>query len=203
MERKLLQAAVAIAGLAGVFLGLTGVLFGTLYADLSGDVVLDSYVRFGKGVLLAIGLIYWSCIPQIEQRGERIALVTLDPGIWHVFAAARGGRSRRTDTGPCPEPDCGTAPGAAAVVVAAPRRGSRATQRRDLMKRVAVWVAYAVGALAIGYLALYAYAMFSGRDLQPGDPIHIFRKPDAPSYSSTTIAPSSLRPNGSAQSAAR
>jgi hypothetical protein len=76
MERKLLQAAVAIAGFAGVFLGLTGVLFGTLHADLSGDVVLDSYVRFGKGVLLAIGLTYWSCIPQIERRGERIALVT-------------------------------------------------------------------------------------------------------------------------------
>jgi hypothetical protein len=76
MERKLLQAAVAIAGFAGVFLGLTGVLFGTMYADLSGDVVLDSYVRFSKGVLLAIGLLYWSCIPQIERRGDRIALVT-------------------------------------------------------------------------------------------------------------------------------
>jgi hypothetical protein len=48
MERKLLQAAVAIAGFAGVFLELTGVLFGTMYADLSGDVVLDSHVRFGK-----------------------------------------------------------------------------------------------------------------------------------------------------------
>jgi hypothetical protein len=76
MERKLLQIAVAVAGLAGVGLGLTGVLFGTLYADLSGDVVLDSYVRFLKGALLAIGLIYWSCIPQIEHRGERISLVT-------------------------------------------------------------------------------------------------------------------------------
>jgi hypothetical protein len=76
MERKLLQAAVAIAGLAGVILGLTGVLFGTLHTDLSGDVVLDSYVRFGKGVLLAIGLVYWSCVPQIEQRGDRISLVT-------------------------------------------------------------------------------------------------------------------------------
>jgi hypothetical protein len=47
------------------------------------------------------------------------------------------------------------------------------------MKRIAVWAFYAVGALAIGYLALYAYAVFTGRDLQPGDPIHIFRKPDA------------------------
>ncbi|MFL6791980.1 MAG: hypothetical protein ACJ8EE_12515 [Bradyrhizobium sp.] len=54
------------------------------------------------------------------------------------------------------------------------------------MKRIAVWAFYGVGALAVAYLALYAYAAFTGRDLQPGDPIHIFRKPDAPSYSSTT-----------------
>jgi hypothetical protein len=77
MERSLLQIAVAVAGLIGVVLGLTGVLFGTMHADLSGDVVLDSYVRFGKGVLLAIGLIYWSSIPQIERHGDRIALITL------------------------------------------------------------------------------------------------------------------------------
>jgi len=77
MERRLLQIAVAAAGLIGVILGLTGVLFGTMHADLSGDVVLDSYVRFGKGVLLAIGLIYWSSIPQIERHGDRIALITL------------------------------------------------------------------------------------------------------------------------------
>jgi hypothetical protein len=53
----------------------------------------------------------------------------------------------------------------------------------SLMKRIAAWALYGVGGLAIAYLALYAYAAFTGRDLQPGDPIHIFRKPDAPSYS--------------------
>jgi hypothetical protein len=51
------------------------------------------------------------------------------------------------------------------------------------MKRVATWAFYAIGALAIAYLALYAYAMFTGRHIVPGDPIHIFRNPDAPSYS--------------------
>jgi hypothetical protein len=51
------------------------------------------------------------------------------------------------------------------------------------MKRIAVWAFYAVGTLAILYLALYAYAAFRGSELVPGDPIHIFRKPDAPSYS--------------------
>ena len=51
------------------------------------------------------------------------------------------------------------------------------------MKRIAAWTFYGIGALAIFYLALYAYAAFTGRNLQPGDPIHIFRKPDAPNYS--------------------
>jgi bacteriorhodopsin len=51
------------------------------------------------------------------------------------------------------------------------------------MKRLAVWAFYGIGALAMLYLALYAYAAFTGRRLQPGDPIHIFRKPDAPDYS--------------------
>ena len=52
------------------------------------------------------------------------------------------------------------------------------------MKRVATWVFYAVGALAVAYLALYAYVVFTGNEFEPGDPIHIFRKPDAPNYSS-------------------
>ena len=50
-------------------------------------------------------------------------------------------------------------------------------------KRISIWAFYAAGALAIAYLALYAYVTFTGRDFEPGDPIHIFRKPDAPSYS--------------------
>ncbi len=51
------------------------------------------------------------------------------------------------------------------------------------MKRIATWAFYSVGALAIAYLALYAYVALTGREFMPGDPIHIFRKPDAPSYS--------------------
>jgi len=54
---------------------------------------------------------------------------------------------------------------------------------RQLMKRIAIWAFYGIGALAIVYLALYAYAAFTGRGLVPGDPIHIFRRPDAPNYS--------------------
>ncbi len=51
------------------------------------------------------------------------------------------------------------------------------------MKRIATWAFYGIGALAIAYLVLYAYAMFNGQRFEPGDPIHIFRNPEAPSYS--------------------
>jgi hypothetical protein len=55
--------------------------------------------------------------------------------------------------------------------------------RTETMKRIATWAFYAIGTLAILYLALYAYAAFKGRTLEPGDPIHIFRNPNAPDYS--------------------
>jgi hypothetical protein len=76
MERKLLQIALALAGLVLVGFGLAGVFFGANFMDLTGNVAMDSYVRFLKGMLLAIGLVYWSSIPDIERHGERIALVT-------------------------------------------------------------------------------------------------------------------------------
>ena len=76
MERKLVQGIFAIAGLVLVGFGFAGVFFGANFLDLSGNVVMDSYIRFLKGMLLAIGLIYWSSIADIERHGERIALVT-------------------------------------------------------------------------------------------------------------------------------
>ena len=76
MQRKFLQISVAIAGLIGVGFGLAGVVFGIAFTDMFDDGTVDSSVRFYKGMLLAIGVIYWSCIPQIEQRGERMSLVT-------------------------------------------------------------------------------------------------------------------------------
>jgi hypothetical protein len=51
------------------------------------------------------------------------------------------------------------------------------------MKLIGTWVVYVIGAISIGYLALYACAMFTRQELAPGDPIKIFRKQDAPSYS--------------------
>jgi hypothetical protein len=51
------------------------------------------------------------------------------------------------------------------------------------MKRIAVWAFYAVSALAILYLALRVYVAFTQPRLVPGEPIRIYRNPDAPKYS--------------------
>jgi hypothetical protein len=59
------------------------------------------------------------------------------------------------------------------------------------MKRAAEWALYAIGALAVSYLALYLYATFTRPNFQPGDPIRIFRKPDAPNYSAASVTTSS------------
>ena len=57
------------------------------------------------------------------------------------------------------------------------------TWHAGAMKRIGTWAFYVVATLAIIYIALYAYAVYRGRHFVPGDPIHIFRNPDAPSYS--------------------
>jgi hypothetical protein len=70
------------------------------------------------------------------------------------------------------------------TVVAATRpwQGGRRRVFRT-MKRIATLALYAIGTLAILYLALYAYAMLRQKSFTPGEPIHIFRNPDAPDYS--------------------
>jgi len=55
------------------------------------------------------------------------------------------------------------------------------------MKRLATWIAYTLGALSVAYLALYLYATLTAPRFEPGDPIRIFRNPDAPSYSARTM----------------
>jgi hypothetical protein len=51
------------------------------------------------------------------------------------------------------------------------------------MNRFAQWALYAIGLLAVSYLALYLYTALTQPNFVPGDPIRIFRKPDAPNYS--------------------
>ena len=77
-ERKLLQQAVGFLSLIPVSAGLFGVLFGP--EGLLGDrvsVSADSHFRYLSGLLLGLGLCFWSTVPDIEAKTGRFRLLTL------------------------------------------------------------------------------------------------------------------------------
>jgi hypothetical protein len=76
-----LQFAVAAAGLVPVGAGLAGVLLGPgmaqgAFAGLADAVSLDSHFRYLSGLLLGIGVAFWSLIPGIERQGATFRLLT-------------------------------------------------------------------------------------------------------------------------------
>jgi hypothetical protein len=95
-ERRLLQAAVAAAALVPVLAGLSGVNGGLAAFDPHALTSLtgDSHVRYLSGLLLAVGLAFWSTLPAIEARGASFRLLTalvLVGGLARLYAAERQG----------------------------------------------------------------------------------------------------------------
>lgn len=76
-ERRALQAAILLGGCVPVLAGASGALSGAGFmgADLAGDV--DGHFRYLSGLLLGIGLGFWSAVPRIERMGGRVRLLTL------------------------------------------------------------------------------------------------------------------------------
>ena len=77
LEKRALQTAVAVGGLVPVLAGLAGALGGPTVFGQAAGLGLDSHFRYLSGLLLAIGLAYWSAVPDIEKQGVRIGLLTL------------------------------------------------------------------------------------------------------------------------------
>lgn len=77
MERRLLQIAVATAGLIPVGAGFGGVLYGPQFLELPNSASSWSHIHYLAGLLLAIGLAFWASIPHIEKHRDRFALLTL------------------------------------------------------------------------------------------------------------------------------
>lgn len=99
-ERRCLQAAVAVAALVPISAGLAGVLLGSqmagtlAIADGFRAVSLDSHVRYLSGLLLGIGLAFWSFIPTIERRTTEARLLTAIVflgGLARLYGALRMG----------------------------------------------------------------------------------------------------------------
>jgi hypothetical protein len=75
---RLLQAVIALAGFVPVLAGLSGVLEGTEMVGLAhAPSPLDSHFRYLSGLLLGIGLAFWTTIPRIERHGAAVQLLTV------------------------------------------------------------------------------------------------------------------------------
>lgn len=72
-----LRIAVAVGGCVPVAAGLLGVLTGPAFiADSAYPVPVDSHIRYLSGLLLAVGVAFWTTIPHIEDRTGRFRLLT-------------------------------------------------------------------------------------------------------------------------------
>jgi hypothetical protein len=73
-----LRIAVALGGLVPVAAGLAGIVTGAamLGGHPAANLTLDSHLRYLSGLLLGIGLGFWSTIPRIEQQTARFRLLT-------------------------------------------------------------------------------------------------------------------------------
>ncbi len=75
LERRILQCIVLVAGCVPVFAGGSGMLFGVAMLGGHADLSLDSHFRYLSGLLFGIGIGFWSAIPALETKTERVRLL--------------------------------------------------------------------------------------------------------------------------------
>ena len=94
-EKRLLQAVVLLVLLVPLAGGTLGVVFGPdwLHRGVVGR-DLDSHFRYLSGLLLAMVLLFASCLPDIETRGVRMRLIAILPvtgGLARLYGMLIGG----------------------------------------------------------------------------------------------------------------
>ena len=76
LEKRALQAVVALACLVPLSAGSMGVLRGVDWlADGSIAADLDSHFRYISGIFLGVGIAFASCVPGIEHKGARLRML--------------------------------------------------------------------------------------------------------------------------------
>ena len=79
MQKKFLQLAIIIFGFVPVLAGGYGVINGVNLFDSNTIATsdLNNHVRYLSGLLLGIGILFWSFIPNIETKSTPIQILTL------------------------------------------------------------------------------------------------------------------------------
>ena len=97
IERRLLQAAVALGCIVPLLAGGSGMIQGPEFlSGVGGDVApdLDSHFRYLSGLLFAIGVAFASCIPRIDRKTARfrlLALLVVIGGLGRLFGLLSSG----------------------------------------------------------------------------------------------------------------
>jgi len=73
MQKRLLQIVVSLAALVPVLGGLAGVMGN----PLRGAGFIGSQFSYLSGLLLCIGLCFWTLVPNIERNGEKVFILTM------------------------------------------------------------------------------------------------------------------------------
>ena len=81
-ERQALQRVVAAGAVIPFAAGLYGVLFGVNGLSSGVESVsTDSHFRYLSGLLAGIGILFWTCVPDIEAKGRLFRFLTLVVGL--------------------------------------------------------------------------------------------------------------------------
>ena len=75
-ELQLAQVAVALAGCIPVLAGGAGSVLGPAVTGAAWDAASDSHFRYLSGLLLGIGVAFWTCIPALPHQGRRFRLLS-------------------------------------------------------------------------------------------------------------------------------
>jgi hypothetical protein len=75
IQRRALQIVIVIGGCVPVGAGILGIAYGPQWAGIASHVEAASHLRYLSGLLLAIGLLFWMAIPDIERRTTWVALL--------------------------------------------------------------------------------------------------------------------------------
>jgi predicted MFS family arabinose efflux permease len=78
-ERRFLQRTVAVVAIVPVLAGLYGVLFGIdgIGGGTPVNVSADSHFRYLSGLLTGIGILFFTCVPGIEEKSRLFRFLTL------------------------------------------------------------------------------------------------------------------------------